>query len=161
IVHAIEALHPDRLNEQIERLAHHAFHGELWEAAVEYARQAGVRALGRSAHREASTAYEQALRALEHLPETREKPDQAIDWRFALRTALLPLGEFGQIAEVLQIAEKSASALGDHRRQGRACIYIGVSHYTRAEHEAALHSLRRAHALGEALGDVGLQAAAD
>src|SRR5262249_37804275 len=97
IVHAIEALHPDRLKGQIEGLAHQAFQGELWEAAVEYARQAGVRALGRSAHREASTAYEQALRALEHLPETRENTEQAIDLRFALRTALLPLGEFGQI----------------------------------------------------------------
>ncbi len=43
IVHAIEALHRNRLSEQIERLAHHALHGELWEAAVEYARQAGRR----------------------------------------------------------------------------------------------------------------------
>jgi len=161
IVHAIEALHGDRLGEQIERLAHHAFHGELWEAAVEYARQAGVRALGRSAHQEARTAYEQALSALGHLPETRETQEQAIDLRFALRTALLPLGEFGQLAEALQIAERSAAALGDHRRQARASIYIGNLHYTRAEHEAALHSLGRAHALGEALGDVGLQAVAD
>jgi predicted ATPase len=46
IVNAIEALHGDRLGEQIERLAHHAFHGELWEAAVQYAREAGMRALG-------------------------------------------------------------------------------------------------------------------
>jgi class 3 adenylate cyclase/tetratricopeptide (TPR) repeat protein len=161
IVHAIEVLHRGRLGEQIERLAHHALHGELWEAAIEYARQAGVRALGRSAHREASTAYEQALRALEHLPETRENTEQAIDLRFALRTALLPLGDFGQISRVLQIAERSASALGDYHRQARASLYIGVSHYARAEHEAALHSLQAAHALGEALGDVGLQAVTD
>jgi tetratricopeptide (TPR) repeat protein len=161
IVNAIEALHGDRLGEQIERLAHHAFHGELWEAAVQYAREAGMRALGRSAYREARTAYEQALRALEHLPETREYTEQAIELRFALRTALLPLAEFGQIAEVLQIAERSASALGDHHRQARASIYIGLLHYARAEHEAALHSIRRAHAVGEALRDVGLQAVAD
>ena len=161
IVHAIETLYRDRLGEQIERLAHHAFHGELWKAAVEYSRQAGGRALGRSAYREASTAYEQALRTLEHLPETRQNTEQAIDLRFALRTALLPLGEFGQIAEVLQIAERLASALGDHHRQARASIYVGVSHYARSEHEAALHSLRRAHALAEALGDVGIQAVAD
>jgi predicted ATPase len=160
-VEAIERLHGDRLAEQIERLAHHAFHGELWEAAVEYARQAGVRALGRSAHREARTAYEQALSALDHLPETRETQEQAIDLRFALRTALLPLGESGEVAEVLRIAERLASALGDHHRQARASIYIGISHYVGAEHEAALHSLRRAHALGEALGEVGLQAVAD
>src|SRR5262249_25674264 len=161
ITHAIEALNGDRLGEQIERLAHHAFHGALWEPAVEYSRQAGGRAARRSGYREASAAYEQALRALEHLPETRENAERAIDLRFALRTALLPLGEFGQIAEVLQIAERSASALGDHHRQALASIFIGVSQYARAEHEAALHSLRRARALGEALGEVGLQAVAD
>src|SRR5262249_49681035 len=145
IVHATEALHADRIGEQVERLAHHAFHGDLWETAVEYARQAGVRALGRSAHRGARTAYEQTLSALDHLPETRETHEQATDLRFALRTALLPLGEFGRIAEVLQIAERSASALGDRRRQAWASIYIGVSHYARAEHAPALQSLRRAH----------------
>ena len=45
-----------------------------------------------SAHREGRGAFEQALRALEHLPETRQTQEQAIDLRFELRTALLPLG---------------------------------------------------------------------
>jgi len=30
IVEAIEAFYPDRLAEQVERLAHHAFRGEVW-----------------------------------------------------------------------------------------------------------------------------------
>src|SRR5262249_4620908 len=34
LVGAIERLHADRLGEQIERLAHHALRGELWEKAV-------------------------------------------------------------------------------------------------------------------------------
>src|SRR6185369_1322321 len=34
IVDAIEALYPERLTEQVERLAHHALWGELWEKAV-------------------------------------------------------------------------------------------------------------------------------
>ncbi len=33
IAEAIERLYPDRLVEQVELLAHHAFHGELWEKA--------------------------------------------------------------------------------------------------------------------------------
>jgi predicted ATPase len=45
IVEAIEALYPDRLAEQVERLAHHAFRGEVWEKAVTYLRQAGAKAL--------------------------------------------------------------------------------------------------------------------
>ena len=42
IVEAIERLYPDRLAEQIERLAHHAVRGEAWEKAVTYLRQAGA-----------------------------------------------------------------------------------------------------------------------
>ncbi|HEX5022720.1 MAG TPA: adenylate/guanylate cyclase domain-containing protein, partial [Candidatus Binatia bacterium] len=33
-VEAIERLYPDRLAEQVELLAHHTFHGELWEKAA-------------------------------------------------------------------------------------------------------------------------------
>ena len=35
IVEAIERLYPDRLVEQVELLAHHAFQGELWEKAAD------------------------------------------------------------------------------------------------------------------------------
>ena len=94
IVGAFERFYPDRLSEHVERLAHHAVRGELWEKAVAYLRQAGTKALARSANREAVTCFEQALVALEHLPETRETLEQAIDLRFDLRTSLLPLGEF-------------------------------------------------------------------
>ena len=44
VVEAIETLHRDRLDEQIERLAHHAVRGELREQAVSYLRQAGRKA---------------------------------------------------------------------------------------------------------------------
>jgi predicted ATPase len=36
IVEAIEGLYPDRLAEQVECLARHAFRGEVWEKAVTY-----------------------------------------------------------------------------------------------------------------------------
>ena len=93
IVEAIETLYPDRLIEQVERLAHHAARGEVWEKAVTYLRQAGAKADARSAHREAASYFEQALTALEHLPENRETREQAIDLHFNLRTSLAALGE--------------------------------------------------------------------
>ena len=46
IVDAIEALYPERLAEHVERLAHHAFRGEVWEKAVTYLRQAGAQGGG-------------------------------------------------------------------------------------------------------------------
>ena len=79
IVEALEALAGDRVAEQVERLAHHAMRGEVWDKALAYCRQAGEKALARSAHREAAGYFEQALRALPHLPETRDTREQAID----------------------------------------------------------------------------------
>jgi class 3 adenylate cyclase len=63
ILEAIERLYPDRLAEQVERLAHHALRGEVWEKALAYLRQAGAKAAGRSAYREAAACFEQALGA--------------------------------------------------------------------------------------------------
>src|SRR5215475_3645591 len=104
IVGAIEALAPERVAEgasgakglpagrqvpdQVERLAHHALRGEVWDKALAYCRQAGEKALARSAHSEAVGYFEQALSALPHLSEQHDTREQAIDLRLALRTAL-------------------------------------------------------------------------
>jgi class 3 adenylate cyclase len=113
IVEAIERLSPDRLTDHVERLAHHAFRGEAWEQAVTYLRQAGAKAAARSAYREAVGSFEQMLTALTHLPESREMLEQAIDVRFDLRNALLPLAEFGRIEGYLREAERLARRLDD------------------------------------------------
>src|SRR5262249_24115846 len=69
IMAAIERLHPDRLAEQVENLANHAFRGAVWDKAVRYLRQAGAKAVGRSAHSEAVRCLGQALAALQGLPQ--------------------------------------------------------------------------------------------
>src|SRR2546428_8418114 len=48
IVEALEALAGDRIAEQVERLAHHAVRGEVWDKALVYCRQAGGKALAPS-----------------------------------------------------------------------------------------------------------------
>jgi hypothetical protein len=53
-------IHADRLSEYVDRLAHHAFRGEVWEKAVMYLRRAGERALRSSASGEAVKLFEQA-----------------------------------------------------------------------------------------------------
>ena len=66
-------------------LAYHALRGELWDKALAYFRQAGEQVVARSAYREAVAAFEQALVALQHLPDSRDTREQAIDLRLALR----------------------------------------------------------------------------
>ena len=47
IVAALEALAGNRVADQVERLAHHALRGEVWEKAVVYCKQAGDKSPGR------------------------------------------------------------------------------------------------------------------
>ena len=104
IVAALEELYADRLAEQVDRLAHHALRGEVWDKAVAYCRQAGTKAMTHSAYREAVTYFEQALGALQRLPERPDTQAQAIDLRLDLRSALFPLGELERIFVYLQEA---------------------------------------------------------
>src|SRR6516162_990267 len=62
IVEALEVLAGDRVAEHVERLAHHTLRGEVWDKAVTYCRQAGEKAMARSAYHEAVGSFEQALR---------------------------------------------------------------------------------------------------
>ncbi len=87
-VEAIERCYPERLAEHVERLAHHALRGEVWEKAVPYLRQAGAKAMERSAYREAAAGFDQALDALQHLPESRARTEQAIDLHLDASVAL-------------------------------------------------------------------------
>jgi class 3 adenylate cyclase len=88
IVDAIEALYPGQQAEQLDRLAYHAARGEVWEKAVVYLRQAGERDADRSALHESIAYFEQALAALEHLPESRATLEHAIGIRLHLGPAL-------------------------------------------------------------------------
>src|SRR5262249_2117496 len=124
IVEALETLAGDRLAEQVDLLAHHALRGEIGGKALRYCRQAGEKALARSAYREAVEYFEQALSALPHLPETRETREQAIDLRLALRSAVVPSGGYGRGLTALHEAEALAAALDDPHRLGQVSVYL-------------------------------------
>ncbi len=157
IVAALETQVGDRLADQLERLAHHAFCGEVWDKALHYCRQAGARAMARSAHREAAVYFEQALEVLPHLPEALETHQQAIDLRFALRNALTPLGQFGRVLDILREAETLAAALDDQRRLGQVSAYMSSHFYLMGEHDQAIAAAERTLAIATAGEDFGLQ----
>ncbi len=161
IVETMERLHPDRLAEHIDRLAHHAFRGEVWGKAVTYLRQAGAKAFARSANRESATYLEQALNSLDHLPEDGETLAQAIDLRIEMRHALWPLGEVGRILDYLQKAETLAETLADQRRLARVLSVMGYSFWMLGDHDRVVASNRRALAIATSLGDFALEAAAN
>jgi class 3 adenylate cyclase/DNA-binding winged helix-turn-helix (wHTH) protein/tetratricopeptide (TPR) repeat protein len=161
IMQAIEHLYPNRLAEQVERLAHHAFRGEVWDKALAYCRQAGEKAAARSAYREAVGSFEQALSALPHLPETRHTREQAIDLRFDLSRALVMLAEHERSFHLLRQAETLAEVLGDQRRLGQVAGYMSGSFRTMGDFDRAVEYGQRTLAIATALEDVTLQAQAN
>ena len=156
----MKQLSPDRLAEQVERLAHHAMRGEVWDKAVAYNRQAGARVAARSAYREAVAYFEQALAALEHLPECRATLEQAIDVRLDLRNVLFPLDEHARIFDHLRAAEALAERLDDPQRFGWIAGYLCISFSAMSEHDRAIAAGQRALALANTSGAFDVQVVA-
>jgi tetratricopeptide (TPR) repeat protein len=157
ITEAIERLAAERIAEQSERLAHHALHGELWEKAVAYLRQAGLRAMARGANREAVPYLEHALGTLRHLPETRRRSELAIDIRIDIRHALLPFGDWARMLDHLQEAEVLARSLGDQHRLGRIAILMMIQRRAAGDYDAALKIGQEALANARTLGDRSIE----
>ena len=81
LVGAIERLHADRLGEQVERLAHHALRGEMWEKAVALSPAGRAQGHGAVGLPEAGPRFEQALGA------SRPAGEPGDDWSRASRFA--------------------------------------------------------------------------
>jgi tetratricopeptide (TPR) repeat protein len=147
--------------DQVERLAYHGLRGEVWDKALVYSRQAGEKAVARSAYREAVGYFEQALSVLPRLPEQRDTRQQAIDLRLALRSVLRALGDFKRILAYLREAESLAVALDDQHRLGQVSVFLSLHFDNIGAYDQAIAAAQRALALATAGGDVGLHALAN
>ena len=148
---------PETVATQPELLAQHYMEAGRIAQAIPYWQRAGGRATQRSAYAEAVTCLEQALVALAQLPERRDLQEKAIEIRLALRTALLPFGEYGQILGHLREAETLAHVLDDRQRLVRVSVYMTEYFRQMSDFEHALESGQRAFAFATTLGEVGLQ----
>jgi predicted ATPase/class 3 adenylate cyclase len=157
IVASVEQLYADRLTEQLDRLAHHALRGEVWDKALAYSRQAAEKATGRSAHREAWSHLEQAIAVLPHLPQTKATLEQAVDLRLAARTCLGPLGEFTRWIELGLEAEPLAKVLNDPRREARVHCSVCVALVLTGRGAEAIEHGERAMAIAESLQESSLR----
>jgi len=160
ITEAIERLSTERVAEQTERLAHHALRGELWEKAVAYLRQAGLRAMAREANREAIAHLEQALGALRHLPKTRETTELAIDIRLDLWDALNPLGDLARMGEHLHEAEVLARTVGNQHRLGRIAAFMVLQCLATGDYDEAIRFGQEALSIARTLDDRSIEVAA-
>jgi DNA-binding winged helix-turn-helix (wHTH) protein/tetratricopeptide (TPR) repeat protein/class 3 adenylate cyclase len=161
ITHVLVERFPEMVETHPELLAHHYTEAGLWQEALLYWRKAGQRAFERSAHREAVICFEEALAALQHLPESRDRTEQDIDLRFNLRHSLVQIGELRRILDHLRIADTLAQAIGDQHRLGLVCDYMGSHFRNIGKYYEAVEAGERSLAIAQDIGDFALQVAAN
>jgi class 3 adenylate cyclase/tetratricopeptide (TPR) repeat protein len=138
VVNAMEKIYADRLGEQVERLADHAERGSIWHKAVEYLQRSGDKAYLHYANADAARFFERALTVLKKLPETRDNLRQAVDLRFGLRNALLPLGETDRIGRCLDELDPILACLADKLRSARYAAFRCNHHFLIGQQRRAI-----------------------
>ena len=146
--------------EQVERLAHHALRGEVWDKALTYCRQAGEKAIARSANREAMGYFEQALVASRRLPAQRDFLAQGIELRLILDRVFLWLGDRQRGFDYLREAAALARELDDQRLLGRLANALTHYYWRMGDGDEASEYGQRALTHAMASGDIFEQARA-
>src|SRR6185295_3790263 len=124
-------------------------------------RDAGARALARSANRAAVDYFERAVAALEQAGDAPALADVTVDLRLDLRHALTPLGEVERILRHLREAEVVARRTGDRRRLGRVVSFQTNCLFALGDHAGAIECGRRALDMSRELDDLEMSIAAE
>jgi class 3 adenylate cyclase/tetratricopeptide (TPR) repeat protein len=157
VVGVIEVLHHGRLGEHVERLAHHAFRGEMWDKAATYARQAGDRAAALCVDGEAVEHYGHVIEALGHLDVTPELVRAAIDVRLALRAPLWRGGQLERLLEIFRDVETLGTTHNDTERLDVVYSFFLQYYWAKAEYDRAIGYGQRCIETGVRRQDVGLE----
>src|SRR5215831_13364670 len=155
----MQRLWREPFGELADRFAHHAFQGQVWDKAVALLADAGERAFARSANREAVASLEQALQALDHLPDTRTTQGQRIDLHLGLRNALTLLADTTRTLHHLRQAGALAEQIGDYHKLGRALAFEANALYLIADYLGAIKTGSRALAIADSLENAPLRTA--
>jgi class 3 adenylate cyclase/ABC-type transport system involved in cytochrome c biogenesis ATPase subunit len=127
IARALEERSAAIVASQPEIVAHHFTEAGLVDPAIDYWLKAGAKAFSLYANEDAVRFFERALILLKELPETRGNFERAVDIRFQLRNALLPLGETDRILRSLDEIDPILAWLGDKLRSAQYAAYDAIT----------------------------------
>jgi class 3 adenylate cyclase/tetratricopeptide (TPR) repeat protein len=157
ILETLERLHADRPGEHAEVLAHHAVRAGIAAKAIRYLREAGAKAVARSANREAVEFFERALALLAQLPETREILSETLDLRIALGTPLIAVhgGPSPLVEASYLIALELVEGLDDAARRFPVLWGLWYIRYTRGDYGPAVEAGEQLLAIARQGNDQG------
>jgi class 3 adenylate cyclase/tetratricopeptide (TPR) repeat protein len=138
----------------VERLAHHTFNAERWEAATEYLWRAAVRSEARSAYPQARRFLTMGLDAAAHLDDTPRCVERRVDMACALRVAATGSGlRLRAVLTDLDRAVTLADGLGDRMRRAMVEIHRSYVGSLTGDHSLAVSAAQTVQQLGAALDD--------
>jgi class 3 adenylate cyclase/tetratricopeptide (TPR) repeat protein len=155
VLRSLEQLYPSSAEIMGQTLAVHAERAGDWQRAAKYLFTACVKAIGRSANREAISLYHRADEALRHVPVETAAP-MAIDLRLHAFHAFHIIGDNDKNMELVGEAERLAEQIGDRRRLAAAASESAFAHWIAGEHAKARARGEAGLALARSLGDVPL-----
>jgi class 3 adenylate cyclase/tetratricopeptide (TPR) repeat protein len=155
IAAAMEQLHPDRLAEHAERLAYHTVRAGLNDKAIRYLREAGAKALKRSAYQEATEFLRQALTLLESLPETSATLREALGVRMVLGPAVMALGSYASadVEAIYRQALELCDRLDDSSQRFPVLWGLWYVNHGRGKYEQALELAQQGLSLARQVSD--------
>jgi class 3 adenylate cyclase/predicted ATPase len=139
VAEALEDLLADRIEEQVDLLAHHwEWAEEPWKA-IHYLQQAGDRAARLSANQEAVAHYTRALEFLGTLPESTERDQQELALQLASVVPITATRSWGdpEAGRACARARELCQKLGDAPQLFPAMIWTDFYSVSHAEHQAA------------------------
>lgn len=159
LVELIEALYSDRVDEQAERLAHHALGGELWDKAVRYLHRSAVRAMQRSAHQQAIQYLKRGLAIIDGLPDSEARRRHELAYQKAMGVTMMAARGWAakEVLDAYTRARQLCEELDDERELFTALRGEGQYRMIRGESAIARGLGERCVALAERLRDVGVQ----
>jgi DNA-binding SARP family transcriptional activator/tetratricopeptide (TPR) repeat protein len=140
-----------------ERLAYHAFRGQIWDRALDLSEAAAAAATKVFAYAEAVRLYLQALECLQSLPPGEELQRRGIALRLRLAQVAF-YAQPGRLLEWLAPAEEDAIALGDNALLAEVWFAQASAIYIQGQFTEALPRLERLLPLAEELGTPALLA---
>jgi tetratricopeptide (TPR) repeat protein len=153
IGHALEHLYTDRTDEVAELLALHFGRSDHAEKAVDFAILAAEKAQRRWANSDALNYFDDALRRLEAMPDTKPNRLRRIDAIVKQAEAKFALGRQAEHITALEDIRNIVEAAGDPRRRATWHYWTGFLHsLTGSPASLAIEHCREAAAIAAAAG---------
>jgi predicted ATPase len=158
---AMEENFSERLGEYSNIIGEHFLRGEDWERAYAYLFQAGENAIRLYAMAEAKTHFNKAIKALDQMPDSRQKKRRRVDSIIKLTlsswladSADVLLSRLDEAAKIMSsLSEDGQYSPEDTQRLAQINFWIGRAYYQRGDMREALGYYQQVLPVAQEIGD--------